>query len=104
MQGDVYNNTCNVVDGLTTNINPCTQGIFACSPPPIIFHGYTNTLTGLRLVSMLRRHLIVILALAYRYVCRTDANSGTCDGTIVSVCVSTNFEYLTTESRFNEVS
>ncbi|KAF9487588.1 hypothetical protein BDN71DRAFT_1360905, partial [Pleurotus eryngii] len=40
-------NTCNVVDGLTTNINPCTQGIFACSPPPVIFNGYTNTLTGL---------------------------------------------------------
>ncbi|KAG9218592.1 hypothetical protein CCMSSC00406_0001294 [Pleurotus cornucopiae] len=65
---DVFNNTCNVVDGLTTNINPCTQGIFACSPPPMIFNGYTNTLTGLR------------------YACRTDANSGTCGGTIVSVC------------------
>ena len=44
--GNVYDNGCNVVDGLTTNQNPCTQGIFGCSPAPIIFNRYTNTFTG----------------------------------------------------------
>ncbi|KAL4258206.1 hypothetical protein AB1N83_010423 [Pleurotus pulmonarius] len=65
---DVFDDGCNVVDGLTTNINPCNQVIFACSPPPLIFNGYTNTFTG------------------WKYACRPDPNSGTCGGIRVSVC------------------
>lgn len=48
--GSVYDDSCNAVDGLLTNGNPCTDGIFGCSPPPILFDEYTNTFTGLRLV------------------------------------------------------
>ncbi|KAH9476008.1 hypothetical protein JR316_0011576, partial [Psilocybe cubensis] len=44
---NVYNDDCAVVDGLTTTENPCTQGIFGCSPPPVIFNEYTSTFTGL---------------------------------------------------------
>ncbi|KAK7695045.1 hypothetical protein QCA50_002233 [Cerrena zonata] len=65
---DVYDDACNVVDGLTTNQNPCTQGIFSCTPAPITFNGYTNTFTKLR------------------YACRPDPNSGSCGGTSISVC------------------
>ncbi|KAK7690584.1 hypothetical protein QCA50_005682 [Cerrena zonata] len=64
----VFDDSCNVVDSLTTNKNPCTQGIFACSPAPILFTGYTNTFTGLK------------------YACRTDSRSGKCGGTVISVC------------------
>ncbi|KIK64535.1 hypothetical protein GYMLUDRAFT_56939 [Collybiopsis luxurians FD-317 M1] len=64
----VYDDSCNPVDGLITNENPCTEGIFACSPPPILFDGYTNTFTGLK------------------YACRTDPNSGTCGNDVISVC------------------
>ncbi|KIM47336.1 hypothetical protein M413DRAFT_16615 [Hebeloma cylindrosporum] len=66
--GTFYDDSCNVVDGLTTNNNPCNEGIFACSPPPIIFDEYTNSFTGLR------------------YACRTDPNSGTCGSDVISVC------------------
>ena len=45
--GNVYNDDCAVVDGLTTTGNPCTQGIFGCTPPPILFDTYTSTFTGL---------------------------------------------------------
>ncbi|KAK7690585.1 hypothetical protein QCA50_005683 [Cerrena zonata] len=65
---NVFDDSCNAVDGLTTNGNPCTQGIFACSPAPILFDGYTNSFTGLR------------------YACRTDPRSGTCNGQVISVC------------------
>ncbi|KDR70437.1 hypothetical protein GALMADRAFT_76112 [Galerina marginata CBS 339.88] len=65
---DVFDDGCNVVDGLTTNQNPCSEGIFGCSPPPIIFNQYTNTFTHLR------------------YACRTDPSSGRCGNTVVSVC------------------
>ncbi|KIM47344.1 hypothetical protein M413DRAFT_64049 [Hebeloma cylindrosporum] len=65
---NVYDDSCNVVDGLTTTFNPCTVGTFGCSPPPIIFNEYTNSFTGLR------------------YACRTDPNSGTCGSDVVSVC------------------
>lgn len=64
----VYDDSCNAVDGLTTTGNPCTEGIFGCSPPPIIFDEYTNTFTGLR------------------YACRTDPNSGVCGSDVISVC------------------
>jgi len=30
--GNIYNDSCNVVDGHTTPGNPCTQGIFVCNP------------------------------------------------------------------------
>ncbi|KZP28451.1 hypothetical protein FIBSPDRAFT_701035, partial [Athelia psychrophila] len=65
---NVYDDSCNVVDGLTTNQNPCNEGIFSCSPPPIIFNGYKNSFTGLK------------------YACRTDPNSGSCGGDTISVC------------------
>ncbi|KAF7378412.1 hypothetical protein MSAN_00267800 [Mycena sanguinolenta] len=65
---NVYDDSCNVVDGLTTTQNPCTEGIFGCSPPPIIFDQYTNSFTGLI------------------YACRTDPNSGVCGGDVISVC------------------
>ncbi|KAH6918092.1 hypothetical protein BKA70DRAFT_1088960 [Coprinopsis sp. MPI-PUGE-AT-0042] len=64
----VFTTDCAGVDGLTTNQNACHQGIFGCSPPPIIFNEYTNTFTGLR------------------YKCRTDPNSGSCGGNTISVC------------------
>jgi hypothetical protein len=66
---NVYDDSCNVVDGLTTTGNPCTAGIFSCSPPPIIFTGYTNSFTHLR------------------YACRRDPNSGKCGNDVISVCV-----------------
>ncbi|KAJ8093877.1 hypothetical protein PM082_009744 [Marasmius tenuissimus] len=44
----VYDDSCNAVHGLTTNQNPCNEGIFSCSPPPVLFIGYTNTFTKLR--------------------------------------------------------
>ncbi|KAJ6548833.1 hypothetical protein B0H19DRAFT_952868 [Mycena capillaripes] len=65
---NVYDDSCNVVDGLTTNQNPCTEGIFGCSPPPIIFDRYTNSFSGLI------------------YACRTDPNSGVCGNDVISVC------------------
>ncbi|KAF9256641.1 hypothetical protein L218DRAFT_881271 [Marasmius fiardii PR-910] len=64
----VYDDNCIVVDGLVTSLNPCTQGIFGCSPPPLLFNEYTSTWTGLR------------------YACRPDPNSGNCRGDVISVC------------------
>ncbi|KIL71374.1 hypothetical protein M378DRAFT_93899 [Amanita muscaria Koide BX008] len=64
----VYDDSCNAVDGLTTNQNPCTEGIFGCTPPPITFNSYTNSFS----------HLI--------YACRPDPNSGTCGNDVISVC------------------
>ncbi|KAF9557429.1 hypothetical protein CPC08DRAFT_819886, partial [Agrocybe pediades] len=64
----VYNDACQSVDGLTTNQNPCTQGIFGCSPPPIIFNRYVNSFSGLI------------------YACRTDPNAGQCGNDAISVC------------------
>lgn len=43
----VYDDSCKAVDGLTTTNNPCTQGIFGCSPAPITFNSYTSTFSGL---------------------------------------------------------
>ncbi|KAF8880227.1 hypothetical protein CPB84DRAFT_1687666, partial [Gymnopilus junonius] len=65
---NVYDDSCNIVDGLLTTENPCTEGIFGCSPPPIIFNRYTNSFTGLI------------------YSCRTDPASGTCGNDVISVC------------------
>jgi hypothetical protein len=45
---NVYDDSCNVVDSLTTTENPCTQGIFGCTPAPIKFNAYKNTFSGLR--------------------------------------------------------
>ncbi|TFK68304.1 hypothetical protein BDN72DRAFT_898253 [Pluteus cervinus] len=59
----IYDDTCSPVDSLTTNENPCTAGIFGCSPPPIIFNRYTNTFSGL-----------------------IDPNSGVCGNDVISVC------------------
>ncbi|GJE91237.1 hypothetical protein PsYK624_073860 [Phanerochaete sordida] len=64
----VYDDGCNQVDGLTTAGNPCTQGIFGCSPPPVTFNSYTSTFTGLH------------------YSCRPDPNSGVCGSDVISVC------------------
>ena len=51
--GNVYDDSCNVVDGLTTDGNPCTQpsGIFSCATRPdetVTFVGYKNSFTGLQ--------------------------------------------------------
>lgn len=43
----VYDDSCNAVDGLTTNKNPCTTGTFGCSPAPVIFNSYKNSFNGL---------------------------------------------------------
>ncbi|TFK60606.1 hypothetical protein BDN72DRAFT_850388 [Pluteus cervinus] len=64
----IYDDNCNAVDSLTTTGNPCTSGIFGCSPPPIIFNRYTNSFTGLV------------------YACRTDPRSGVCGNDVISVC------------------
>jgi hypothetical protein len=50
--GSVYDDSCKQVDGLTTTGNPCTQGIFGCTPPPITFNRYTSTFSGLMLVDL----------------------------------------------------
>ncbi|KAF1968340.1 hypothetical protein BU23DRAFT_541261 [Bimuria novae-zelandiae CBS 107.79] len=65
---NVYDDSCNAVDGLTTTKNPCTEGIFGCSPEPILFNRYTNTFSGLV------------------YACRTDPQSGSCGRDVISVC------------------
>lgn len=70
--GDVYDDSCKVVDSLTTTGNPCTQGIFGCTPPPVTFNEYTNTFTHLK------------------YACRPDPNSGKCGNDAISVCVSSS--------------
>ncbi|KAG7096337.1 hypothetical protein E1B28_003781 [Marasmius oreades] len=64
----IYDTNCGPVDSLVTDQNPCTQGVFECSPPPIKFVEYTNRFTGLR------------------YACRPDSNSGSCGGDVISVC------------------
>ncbi|KAH6909983.1 hypothetical protein BKA70DRAFT_1425723 [Coprinopsis sp. MPI-PUGE-AT-0042] len=64
----VYGPSCHAVDRLTTSGNPCTQGIFGCSPPPIIVNRYTNTVSGLS------------------YSCRRNEFSGTCGSDVISVC------------------
>ncbi|GJE91285.1 hypothetical protein PsYK624_074340 [Phanerochaete sordida] len=65
---NVYDDSCNVVDGLTTNENPCTQSIFGCTPPPVTFDSYKNSFNGLQ------------------YACRPDPNSGKCGNDDISVC------------------
>ncbi|KIJ45781.1 hypothetical protein M422DRAFT_129282, partial [Sphaerobolus stellatus SS14] len=65
---NVYDDGCNIVDGLTTNENPCTLGIFGCSPAPILFNQYTNTFTDTV------------------YLCQTDPQSENCESDVISVC------------------
>lgn len=38
-----------------TTGNPCDQGTFGCTPPPITFNSYKNTFSGLVWVHLLRR-------------------------------------------------
>ena len=71
LTGLVFDDSCNQHDELVTSGNPCVQGIFGCSPPPILFNEYTDKSTGLQ------------------YACRPDPNSGMCGSTVISVCVST---------------
>ena len=64
----VYDDTCEIVETLIyTGSNPCTDGSFSCSPPPI-------TITGANI-------------LGSWYECRTDPRSGSC-GHKINVCVS----------------
>jgi hypothetical protein len=51
LTGNVYDASCNRVDGLTTIENPCNKGIFGCSPPPVTFTRYKSTSTGSMLVT-----------------------------------------------------
>ncbi|KAJ7495419.1 hypothetical protein FB451DRAFT_1020090 [Mycena latifolia] len=74
---NVYDDSCNQVDGLTTNQNPCDEGIFGCSPPPIIFDEYTSTFTGLRWPKY-----------------QGHGCSGVCGNDVISVCVSIPFKDL----------
>lgn len=65
------------MDGLSTTENVCNDGMFSCSPAPIIFTRYRNSFTGLT------------------YACRTDSRSGSCGGNTISVCVSLPTQRLT---------
>jgi hypothetical protein len=51
LTGYVYDAHCNKVDSLTTRGNPCTDGMFGCSPAPVIFNRYTSNENGLVLVT-----------------------------------------------------
>ncbi|KAK3203930.1 hypothetical protein GRF29_106g1005688 [Pseudopithomyces chartarum] len=64
----VYDDSCNVVDGLLTTENPCDSGVFGCTPDPITFNSYKNSFSGLV------------------YACRPDPNSGSCGDDVISVC------------------
>jgi hypothetical protein len=44
---NVYDDSCTVVDGLTTTKNPCSTGIFGCTSAPITFNSYKSTSNGL---------------------------------------------------------
>lgn len=44
---NVYDDSCNVVDGLLTTENPCDSGVFGCTPDPITFNSYKNSFSGL---------------------------------------------------------
>ncbi|KAI6099943.1 hypothetical protein EDD16DRAFT_1497229 [Pisolithus croceorrhizus] len=61
----VFDDSCNVVDQVIAQ-NPCTVGVFDCSPSPITF-------TGLHLGGLY-------------YACRPDVNSSSCNGHAIQVC------------------
>ncbi|KAI6123160.1 hypothetical protein EDD16DRAFT_1704491 [Pisolithus croceorrhizus] len=61
----VFDDSCNVVYQVIAT-NPCTVGVFDCSPAPITF-------TGLHLDGL-------------DYACRSDVNSGSCNGDAIQVC------------------
>ncbi|KIN97908.1 hypothetical protein M404DRAFT_31842 [Pisolithus tinctorius Marx 270] len=61
----VFDDSCNIVDQVIAT-NPCTVGVFDCSPAPITF-------TGLHLDGL-------------NYACRSDVNSGSCNGHAIQVC------------------
>ncbi|KAF2098317.1 hypothetical protein NA57DRAFT_77106 [Rhizodiscina lignyota] len=67
---NVYNDDCSIHEPITlwTDGNPCTSGIFSCTPDPITFNQYTDGRTGLI------------------YACRTDPNSRTCGSDTIGVC------------------
>ncbi|KAL1606231.1 hypothetical protein SLS60_003633 [Paraconiothyrium brasiliense] len=58
----VYDDSCKVVDSLTTTKNPCTQGIFGCSPAPIHFNSYTNTFNHLNAAQTLAPASVVAMS------------------------------------------
>ncbi|KAJ8074240.1 hypothetical protein PM082_012549 [Marasmius tenuissimus] len=66
---NVYDNNCGIVDGLTTNDNPCNRpsGIFSCTPS-VTFAGYKHTFTG------------------QQYACRPPVNADECGGDEIAVC------------------
>ncbi|KIJ29368.1 hypothetical protein M422DRAFT_132947, partial [Sphaerobolus stellatus SS14] len=66
---NIYNNNCTIVDGLTTNENPCISGIFSCSPAPVHFTEYINTYNS------------------RVYLCQTGSSFGICGNDAISVCV-----------------
>ncbi|KAF8340448.1 uncharacterized protein EI90DRAFT_2989707 [Cantharellus anzutake] len=68
---NIYDNNCKVVDGVTTDLNPCNQpsGIFACSGSPIYYYGYVNSFTGTK------------------YNCGRDNTTESCGSDIISVCL-----------------
>lgn len=43
--GNVYDDDCQVVDGLTTTTNPCDSGTFSCTGSPVTFNGYRSSFT-----------------------------------------------------------
>ncbi|KAI6036597.1 hypothetical protein BKA83DRAFT_4165142 [Pisolithus microcarpus] len=62
---EVYDDSCNDVYQVIAS-NPCTVGVFDCSPAPVTF-------TGLHLDGL-------------NYACNPDANAGSCNGVGIQVC------------------
>ncbi|THG95492.1 hypothetical protein EW026_g6167 [Hermanssonia centrifuga] len=63
----IFDDSCNVVEtDIYVGVNPCTNGKFSCSPPPI-------TITGAEIQGN-------------QYACRSDPNSGSCNGETITVC------------------
>ncbi|KAE9393210.1 hypothetical protein BT96DRAFT_229639 [Gymnopus androsaceus JB14] len=66
---NVYNENCDVVDSLTTSDNPCTVGMFGCTPAPITFDKFTNITNNAS------------------YICVSEPYSGeVCGNNTISVC------------------
>ncbi|KAI5987472.1 hypothetical protein EDD15DRAFT_2580698 [Pisolithus albus] len=64
-QWGVLDDSCNVVYQVIAS-NPCTAGVFDCSPAPVTF-------TALHFNGV-------------DYACRPDANAGSCNGDDIQVC------------------
>ncbi|KAI6101409.1 hypothetical protein EDD16DRAFT_1495544 [Pisolithus croceorrhizus] len=65
ISGQVFDDSCNLVDQVIAQ-NPCTVGVFDCSPSPITFT---------------RLHFDGL-----NYAWRPDVNSGSCNGKAIQVC------------------